>query len=118
MSKLDDVKYDIERCICHVPDACRDCSHNSERVDFPACMENLLREAYHELINKYKQKTIVRRWHKNPLGDYTRLHCPWCERELYETATLRDYKVCPFCANPIRYTNNSMLVQQEDCEVV
>lgn len=38
------VKYDIERCICHVPDACRDCSHykHGEYLD---CMEELLKDA-------------------------------------------------------------------------
>ena len=38
------VIYDIERCICHVPDACRDCSHykHGECLD---CMEELLSDA-------------------------------------------------------------------------
>lgn len=37
------VKYDIERCICHVPDACRDCSHYKHGV--LDCMEELLKDA-------------------------------------------------------------------------
>ncbi len=28
------VKYDIERCISHVPDACRDCYHYTGTVGF------------------------------------------------------------------------------------
>lgn len=38
------VMYDIERCISHVPDACRDCSHykHGEYLD---CMEELLKDA-------------------------------------------------------------------------
>ena len=35
------VMYDIERCISHVPDACRDCSHYTGTVGFE-CMENLM----------------------------------------------------------------------------
>lgn len=51
------VKYDIERCICHVPDACRDCSHykHGEYLD---CMEELLKDAL-ELL-KEQDKTIER----------------------------------------------------------
>lgn len=44
MPDREKVKYDIERCICHVPDACRDCSHykHGEYLD---CMEELLKDA-------------------------------------------------------------------------
>lgn len=38
------VMYDIERCISHVPDACRDCSHYTGLVEF-GCMENLMSDA-------------------------------------------------------------------------
>lgn len=38
------VMYDIERCISHVPDACRDCSHYTGTVGF-GCMENLMSDA-------------------------------------------------------------------------
>ena len=44
MADLEKVIYSIERCICHVPDACRDCSKyggdNAIR-----CMEELLTDA-------------------------------------------------------------------------
>lgn len=44
------VMYDIERCISHVPDACRDCSHYWGKKDGDVtaidCMEKLLAEAY------------------------------------------------------------------------
>ena len=39
------VKYDIERCISHTPDACRDCSHYTGTVEL-GCMENLMSDAY------------------------------------------------------------------------
>ena len=38
------VMYDIERCISHVPDACRDCSHYNGTVGF-GCMEALMEDA-------------------------------------------------------------------------
>lgn len=39
------VIYDIERCICHVPDACRDCSKYKEGQSSVICMEELLKDA-------------------------------------------------------------------------
>ena len=38
------VIYDIERCISHVPDACRACSYYTGTVGF-GCMENLMSDA-------------------------------------------------------------------------
>ena len=43
MADRERVIYDIERCICHVPDACRDCSKCvTPRAH---CMEDLLSDA-------------------------------------------------------------------------
>ena len=44
MPDCEQVIYDIERCICHVPDACRDCSHYEEPVEID-CVDRLLAEA-------------------------------------------------------------------------
>lgn len=44
MTELNRVIYDIERCICHVPDACRDCSKYRGEYT-PDCMEQLLTDA-------------------------------------------------------------------------
>ena len=44
MPELDRVIYDIERCTCHVPDACRDCSKYRGAYT-PDCMEQLLTDA-------------------------------------------------------------------------
>lgn len=49
------VMFDIERCICHVPDACRDCS-KYKGVDGLRCMEELLADAL--LLLKEQQKLI------------------------------------------------------------
>ena len=47
MPDREKVIWDIERCICHVPDACRDCSHydSGEAFDAYRCMEELLADA-------------------------------------------------------------------------
>ena len=39
------VMFDIERCICRVPDACRDCSKHKEGQPAVICMEELLKDA-------------------------------------------------------------------------
>ena len=44
MADREKVIYDIERCICHVPDACRDCSHYQDDPELD-CMEKLLADA-------------------------------------------------------------------------
>ena len=51
MPDRDKVIYDIERCICHVPDACRDCSH-FESGNVLDCMERLLKDAL-ELLKEH-----------------------------------------------------------------
>ena len=45
MPDRETVIYDIGRCICHVPDACRDCSHYLNSGDPIGCMEDLLKDA-------------------------------------------------------------------------
>jgi len=50
------VIYDLERCICHVPDACRDCSkYNCEGILTLTCMESLMKDAL-ELLREQKQR--------------------------------------------------------------
>jgi len=48
------VIYDIERCICHVPDACRDCSHYGHG-EVIGCMEELLTDAL-ALLKEQEEK--------------------------------------------------------------
>ena len=51
MTDRERVIYDIERCICRVPDACRDCSKYKDEYT-PDCMEQLLGEAL-ELLKEH-----------------------------------------------------------------
>ena len=59
MTDLEKVIYDIERCICHVPDACRDCSHDWSKKDGDVtaidCMEELMTDAL-ELLKVQEAK--------------------------------------------------------------
>jgi hypothetical protein len=53
MAELEKVIYSIERCICHVPDACQDCGYDNE--PYPKCSEHLLRDA-HDLLKAQEPK--------------------------------------------------------------
>lgn len=53
MTDKKQVIFDIERCICHVPDACRDCSHYGHG-EVIGCMEELLTDAL-ALLKEQKQ---------------------------------------------------------------
>lgn len=44
MPDLEKVIYSIERCICHVPDACRDCAYDAGHP-YNECVELLLRDS-------------------------------------------------------------------------
>lgn len=44
MAKLEKVIYSIERCICHVPDACRDCAYDAGHP-YNECVEMMLKDA-------------------------------------------------------------------------
>lgn len=95
--KLADVKWDIERCICHVPDACSDCSHKSERIDFPACMENLMLEAY-ELLKK--QTPIEPEYFMD--GLVKRCRCKRCGKHIVSVGRYRD-NYCAKCGQAVKW---------------
>lgn len=44
MAELEKVIYSIERCICHVPDSCRDCAYDAGHP-YNECVELLLKDA-------------------------------------------------------------------------
>ena len=57
MADRERIIYDLERCTCHVPDVCRDCSkYNADGVPTLTCMESLMSDAL-ELL-KAQQKLI------------------------------------------------------------
>ena len=58
MAEREKVIYDIERCICHVPDACRDCSHYGHG-EIIGCMEEWLKDTLNLLK---KQEAVEPTW--------------------------------------------------------
>lgn len=55
MADREKVIYSIERCTCHVPDACRDCIYMEH--PYPTCHDTLLNEAV-ELLKAQKPKVM------------------------------------------------------------
>lgn len=55
MADREKVIYSIERCICHVPDACRDCGYDNRECN--ECVEELLRDAL-ELLKEQEPERV------------------------------------------------------------
>ena len=94
MPDRDQVIYDIERCVCHVPDACRDCSHfgSGDALD---CMERLLKDAM-ELLKEQKAEYI-----EIVDGDYGKTHwyvCGGCKTPIYPGD-----RYCHECGRPVKW---------------
>ena len=96
MTELNTVIHDIGRCICHVPYACKDCSHGKE--DRPIdCMENLLRDAL-ELL---KEQNKTGKWEEkiDYMGD-TYYDCSACGESwttIDGTPWQNGMNYCPHC---------------------
>lgn len=81
MPDREKIIYDIERCICHVPDACRDCSHykHGEYLD---CMEELLKDALSLLKEQKPEEEKIPEYPcKNCCSPSERAACCGCEKE-------------------------------------
>ena len=85
MTDKKQVIFDIERCICHVPDACRDCS-KYKGVDGLRCMEELMADAYTLL----KEQEAVEPFHK-------------CIGKSFSLIQDSNYNYCPYCGKPITW---------------
>lgn len=55
MPDREKVKYSIERCISHVPDACRDCAYDAGHP-YNECVEMMLKDAL-ALLKEQQPKT-------------------------------------------------------------
>ena len=92
MADRDKVIYDIERCICHVPDACKDCSKyggdNAIR-----CMEELLSNAL-SLLKAQEQNS------KKIIEKGNVYECPWCGEEVF-IDTNPNY--CGYCGKAVKW---------------
>ena len=65
MADLKNVIYDIERCICHVPDACKDCSKYGGGNAI-GCMEELLTDALALLKAQEPRVMTLDEWENAP----------------------------------------------------
>ena len=92
MPDREKVIFDIERCICHVPDACRDCSHykHGEYLD---CMEELLKDA---LAMLKEQEAVEPRRIDGKRNHF--IKCGNCNYDL-----LTGYLFCPHCGKAVKW---------------
>ena len=67
MAKLEKVIYSIERCICHVPDACRDCAYDAGHP-YNECLEMMLKDVLALLKTQEPSKYEYHTDHTD---------CPW-----------------------------------------
>ena len=93
MEKLERVIYDLERCTCHVPDACRDCSKYASETGLK-CMENLMMDAL-ELLKRQRPMQVV--MNEKDMLHYGR--CPACFRIL--TPWHANY--CSVCGQAVKW---------------
>ena len=95
MPDIKQVLYDIERCTCHVPDACRDCS-KYRGIDVLRCMEELMADAYTLLKEQEAEQPIV---HENSYG-WKFYYCPKCKQEFYQN---RKQAYCDKCGKAVKW---------------
>lgn len=88
------VIYSIERCICHVPDACRDCGYDNEPC--PKCFEHLLRDA----LSLLKAQEPIPCGEKIKAGDVVLdfYECGYCKN-----AIRKPWRYCPFCGKEVKW---------------
>lgn len=70
--------------------------NEDNKITYDACVGAIT------LLKEQEAKTIINKWHKNPLGDYSRLHCPWCNREL-DMQSAKEYVACPYCGRKVKW---------------
>ena len=96
MPDRDRVIYDIERCICHAPDACRDCSKfNTVGGN---CTEDLLSDA---LALLREQEPVKPKRFLGALSDW--YHCGVCWADMLDTGDGYRPKYCPQCGRAVKW---------------
>ena len=95
MADREKVIYDIERCVCHVPDACRDCSHYQDDPELD-CMEKLLADALALLKEQEAVEPKVIRM--NEFG-YPVHACGRCGHSITESMNY-----CSRCGTAVKWT--------------
>lgn len=79
MPDREKVIHAIERCTCHVPDACRDCGYDAGHP-YNECVELLLKDAL-ELLKEQEAVTPIKaRQGRNEYYSY--FLCPVCKNDI------------------------------------
>ena len=99
MPDKEKVIYSIERCVCHVPDACRDCNYDNH--EYNECVEKLLLDA----LKLLKEQEPV-----EPIHIYGHNLCGCCGTILHETRKKFSWKLtstkayyCPNCGKAVKW---------------
>lgn len=106
MADVEKVIYDIERCICHVPGACRDCSRY-DHVEVIGCMEGLLTDAL-ALLKSKRPLPVKCDERKTLYSDDPVLYmnekfyiCPCCGKNLSRTRKRESILYCDNCGQAL-----------------
>lgn len=89
------VIYDLERCTCHVPDACRDCSkHRHWSGNAVTCMESLMEDAL-DLLKE--QEPALPTWSQG------KAYCGNCGQRLPRKSVDREINYCGYCGKAVKW---------------
>ena len=94
MTDREKVIYDIERCICHVPDACRDYSHYGHG-EVIGCMEELLTDALALLKEQEAVEPIS--YHRSD-GTIFKHECRKCRTKIFKMDLF-----CRHCGQAVKW---------------
>ena len=96
MADKKQVIYDLERCTCHVPDACRDCSHDKGAVGFGriGCMEALMEDAL-AILKEYDAVEPI-----PPTDESDLWKCGNCNHQLFRCTHQR---YCEMCGKAVKW---------------
>ena len=98
MPDMEQVIYDIERCICHVPDACRDCSKDG---DGAYCMEDLMTDAL-ALLKEQKPVKPIDKGEDSYVCDKCGEIVGWEEMDVGGIDPVK-FKYCPGCGRKVKW---------------
>lgn len=101
MTDREKVIYSIERCICHVPDACRDCAYDAGHP-YNECVELLLKDALSLL--KAQEPILLENQHK-PYGHIINANSPWISRcpKCGKKIEGKQTRFCKYCGQAVKW---------------
>lgn len=99
MPDLGKVIYSIERCVCHVPDACRDCYY--DELPAPECIDHLMRDA-HALLKAQEPVKAISDGEDSYMCNNCGTVIGWAEWEPGGIEEVK-YKFCPECGKAVKW---------------